>query len=218
MVIDPGLDAYIVATTELSVGAFDSALFYQLESKDDATFALWSGVGLETATLAGVLLASPAEAFQDGEVPVDDDLQTLEFRTARFSKLAEAAQDLYSEVSYPKDAGGFMQQVRNKLLHVGRTQHVGLVARSLGLIDDVGQWLQGVALPRGPLRHEPRVVEATRLEEIPGGLRAAAQRVAADNVQHLQSTLSDGDWDDTPKLKKIAQQELDECQRLSSSV
>jgi hypothetical protein len=207
--------AFTTATVLLACDAFDNALLYQVERKDDATLALWTGVGVEIITLAAVLIESPEEAFSGNQAPSPAELQARDFYTKPFSELAAIAERLYGEPPYPPSARSFMEEVRNKLLHTGGTRHAGLVAPTLRVIQDMGQWLRDADLPQGDLRHETRVLKMARTEELPGALEAAVREVAAENAAHLKDSLERGGWNDTPALKEIALRELKECRDLS---
>lgn len=202
----------------LSVGVFDKALHIQMERKDDATFALWAGVGLETITFAAVLVKAPNDAFSDCRVPSVAELQTLDYRTKIFPELANLATSLYANVSYPSSGSVFMKEVRNKLIHVGITKHVGLVGSTLRVIRDVGKWLRAVDLPSGSLPYKMDVLEMDRIDQLPGALEAATRRVADNNINHLMESLGVGSWDDTPALKEIALRELNECKEFCGMI
>ena len=61
--------AFSAASLLLGANAFDTALHVQVATKDDATMALWTGVGLEVVTLAAVIYKAPEQAFIDDRVP-----------------------------------------------------------------------------------------------------------------------------------------------------
>lgn len=204
------LAVFLVSTFQSATNAFDTALRYQQELKDDATLACWTAIGLEASTLGAILTVNADSAF-DGGIPDLEDLQGLNFRTRSYSRLIAEARKLFPNSTYPADAETFATEVRNKLLHIGDTKHVGLTAMCLRLIRDTGAWLEGVTLPAVPLRHNPRVLEAGGLEEIPLALQKAAIEIACETVAFLRDSLADGWWDDTPDLKAVAGGELEEC-------
>jgi hypothetical protein len=209
------LATFTVAAITLAASAFDKGLQIQMEAKDDATYALWAGVGLETITLATVLLVAPGDAFRGGVVPTASQLRALDFRTKPFPDLAAAAGSHYPDQSFPPTGLLFMTDVRNKLLHTGGTARAGLVGPTTRMVRDVGRWLRAVALPTGPFPGKMELVALKRIEELPDALGVATRRIASDNADHLQRSLDQGMWDDTPELKKTALAELCECREMS---
>lgn len=208
------LSLFTEASVLLASSAFDTGLWYQRELKDDGTLALWTSIGLETISLGAILLMSPNAAFVGDQVPPAENLRALEFRTKPYDNLASLAEELFPDATYPSAARTFMLEIRNKLLHTGTTKHVGLVAPSLVLIGEIGEWLRDIPLPTGPLTYGPRVLEMDRIELLASALVTAAARVAANNVEHLEWSLDRGAWDDTPSLKEVALRELEECRKL----
>lgn len=198
-------------TWMFGVDALDNGLRYQLDRKDDATLALWASVGLETCTLASVLQVDPARAYEQNVVPDVEKLINFGGKTARIGDLTDAAVELHPDAPYPPDSRSYVNEIRNKFLHRGTAVgQSGLVGRTLRLIRDLAEWMSAVQLPDVELR-KLWVVQATRLPEAPYALIETVERVARDNAEHVQWSLEQGLWDDTPELKPIAEREPAEC-------
>lgn len=196
------------------VDAFDRALDFQLRTKDDATMAIWTAIGLEAATLGAVLASDPATAYGGGTVPTVDEILADTFRTARFPDLVAAAQEGFPDATYPPDADSFMAQIRNKLMHVGTSKHVGLASHSLRIMEQVARWLdEARPLADLKLRHRPRVLDAARTGELGAALPDGIRRTAADLEELLESGIGGGRYDDED-LRTAAERELRECREI----